>query len=78
MAASTAGALVLLWLALAVVYPAIGARMIRSKAAPRVETRLGREVRIGSIDVDLVRTAGWSGIGVGASAARPIRSTSIA
>jgi hypothetical protein len=52
-AASTAGALVLLWLALVVVYPAVGAWMVRSRAAPKVAQRLGREVRIGSVDVGL-------------------------
>jgi Transglycosylase len=32
-------------------YPRIGAWMVRSKVVPRLEHRLGRDVRIGSIDV---------------------------
>jgi hypothetical protein len=40
-------------IALFVVYPRIGAWMIRSKVGDKVAARLGREVRFGSIDVGL-------------------------
>jgi len=38
---------------LLVVYPKVGARMIRSKVTERLGTKLGREIRIGSIDVTI-------------------------
>ncbi len=38
---------------LLVVYPKVGARMIRSKVTERLGTKLGREVRIGAIEVTI-------------------------
>jgi hypothetical protein len=40
-------------IALAVVYPRIGAWMIRSRVGDRIGTRLGRDVRFGAIDVGI-------------------------
>ena len=40
-------------IALFVVYPRVGAWMIRSKVGDRLAKRLGREVRFGAIDVGL-------------------------
>src|SRR5262245_10906309 len=43
----------LIVLGLLVVYPRVGAWMIRDKLGDKVGSRLGRELRIGSIDVSL-------------------------
>src|SRR5262245_46722229 len=40
-------------LALAVVYPRVGAWMIRGKLGGKLSARLGREIRFGAIDVQL-------------------------
>jgi hypothetical protein len=47
------GAVVAVALGLRVVYPRIGAWMIRSKVGSKLATRLGRDVRFGEIDVAL-------------------------
>jgi len=47
------GAVVIVTLGLAVVYPRIGAWMIRSKVGGKLAARLGRDVRFGAIDVRL-------------------------
>src|SRR5687768_17047086 len=52
-ASSAAGALVLVWLALGVVYPRVGAHVVRDRTVPKVSARLGRDVAIGSVDVGL-------------------------
>jgi hypothetical protein len=44
---------ILILVGLFVVYPRVGARMIRQKATAKLETKLGRDVRFGSIDVSL-------------------------
>ncbi|MGE5180870.1 MAG: transglycosylase domain-containing protein [Acidobacteriota bacterium] len=45
--------LVLVTLSLAVIYPRVGAYMVRKKLGERLATRLGREIRFGGIDVSL-------------------------
>jgi hypothetical protein len=47
------GAVLAVAIALFVVYPRVGAWMIRSKAGDRLAARLGREVRFGKIEVGL-------------------------
>jgi hypothetical protein len=47
------GGLLLLLLALGVIYPRIGAHMIKSKVGGKLAQKLGREVRFGDIDVSL-------------------------
>jgi hypothetical protein len=47
------GALLLIVLALGVIYPRVGAWMIRDKVAGKLEKKLGREVVFGDIDVSL-------------------------
>jgi hypothetical protein len=49
------GAVLAVVIALFVVYPRVGAWMIRSKVGDKVAKRLGREVRFGAIDVGLGR-----------------------
>ncbi len=44
---------VLITVGLLVVYPRVGAWMIRDKLGSKVATRLGREVAVGSIEVSL-------------------------
>ena len=48
-----AGRLVLVVIALTVIYPRVGAWYVRSKVVPRLETKLGRKVAIGGIDISL-------------------------
>ncbi len=47
------GVVLLLALGLGVIYPRVGAHVIRGKLADKIGKRLGREVRVGSIDVSL-------------------------
>jgi hypothetical protein len=47
------GALLLVVLGLKVIYPRVGARMIRAKVGERLGTRIGRKVSFGAIDVRL-------------------------
>src|SRR5215218_10188487 len=47
------GACVLIAVGLLVVYPRVGATMIRDRLGGKVAGRLGREVQVGSIDVSL-------------------------
>src|SRR3954468_18388542 len=47
------GVLLLVTIALGVVYPRVGAWMIRTKVADKVAARTGRKVSFGSIDVTL-------------------------
>ena len=47
------GIAVLLAVALLVVYPRLGAKMIREKVAGKISQKLGREVRFGAIEVSL-------------------------
>ena len=47
------GALLLVVIALGVVYPRVGAWMIRDKVAGKLESKLGRDVTFGDIDVSL-------------------------
>src|SRR3954447_13896775 len=55
---------------LAVVYPRVGAWMIRSKVGGKLAQRLGRSVRFGAIDVAVGPAGGGDGGGRGAPAAR--------
>src|SRR5262245_25425932 len=45
------GAVLIATIGLVVVYPKVGASMIRSKLSGKLASRLGREVRVGAIDV---------------------------
>ena len=47
------GALLLVVIALGVIYPRVGAWMIRDKVAGKLESKLGRDVTFGDIDVSL-------------------------
>src|SRR5690242_1039094 len=47
------GICVLVIVGLLVIYPKVGAWMIRSKVGGKLSTKLGREVHFGSIDVSL-------------------------
>jgi hypothetical protein len=47
------GAVVLVAVALGIVYPRIGARMIRDKVGAKLEAKLGRDITFGDIDVSL-------------------------
>jgi hypothetical protein len=47
------GLSLLIAIALLVVYPRLGAKMIREKLGARIEKKLGREVRFGAIEVSL-------------------------
>src|SRR5438445_1695651 len=49
----TFGTLVLILLALGVIYPRVGAYMIRQRLSGRLAAKLGREVVVGDIDVSL-------------------------
>src|SRR5881392_2481613 len=49
----TFGALALLVLVLGVIYPRVGAYMIRQRLSGRLAAKLGREVKVGDIDVSL-------------------------
>jgi len=51
--AVAAGTCVVLALGLLVIYPKVGAWMIRGKLGGRLATKLGREIRFGAIDVTL-------------------------
>src|SRR5687768_4483708 len=52
-AATAAGIIAVTLLTLGVVYPAVGERAIRNQVADRARSRLGRDVHIGDVDVDL-------------------------
>src|SRR5689334_2318124 len=47
------GVVLMTTIALAVVYPRVGAWMIRSRVGGKVAARIGREVRFGAIDVGI-------------------------
>src|SRR5262245_26549540 len=49
--AASLGVVLIATIGLAVVYPRVGAWMIRSKVASKLATRLGRDVTLGSVDV---------------------------
>jgi hypothetical protein len=51
--AAVIAACLLVVIALTVVYPRVGAWYVRSKVVPRLETKLGRKVAIGGIDISL-------------------------
>jgi hypothetical protein len=48
-----AGLVTLTLVGLFVIYPAVGARMIRGKLTAKLGTRLGRDIKVGAIDVKL-------------------------
>ncbi|HUQ02788.1 MAG TPA: transglycosylase domain-containing protein [Kofleriaceae bacterium] len=51
--AAVIAACLLVVIALTMVYPRVGAWYVRSKVVPRLETKLGRKVAIGGVDISL-------------------------